>query len=172
MLPQARFPTAAGSAQPLGLKLLHRTLPWIAVASAGSANVAAMRYTDALDGVAIVDALGDEHGVSRRAGEQCLAQVAITRVVLPVPILLLPPFILDAARAAPGVGALMARSRPAALAVELAIIGTCLQCALPFAIALFPQTGSVSAAALEDEFKSRVDREGRPVATFFYNKGI
>lgn len=169
---QARFPTAAGAAQPLSLKLLHRTLPWIAVASAGTANVGAMRYTDALNGVTVYDALGDAHGVSQRAGVQCLTQVVITRVVLPVPILLIPPFALDAARALPGLGAAMARSRPAALAVELAVISACLQGALPFAIALFPQTGEVPAAALEAAFAGRVDRNGKPVTTFYYNKGI
>ena len=169
---QSRFPAVPGVRQPLSLTLLHRMLPWIAVASAGSANVIAMRYTDAIDGVTVVDALGDEHGVSRRAGLQCLSQVAITRVVLPIPILLLPPFILDAARALPGLGATMARSRPAAFFVELLVISSCLQCALPFAIAVFPQTGSVPSSSLEDNFAHRVDREGKPITTFFYNKGI
>lgn len=169
---QARFPTVPGVPQPLSLKLLHRSLPWIAVASAGSANVLAMRYSDAINGVTVFDSLGDEHGISQRAGIQCLTQVTITRVVLPVPVLLLPPFLLDAARALPVLGATMARSRPAALLVELSVIAACLQCALPFAIAVFPQTGSVQAAALEEGLQRKVDRNGNPITTYYYNKGI
>ena len=99
-------------------------------------------------------------------GRAALLQVALTRVVLPIPILLLPPFVLDAARAAPRLGALMARSAPARFAVELAVIAAFLQGALPLAVAVFPQRGEIEADALEPQFRNRGSK------VFFYNKGL
>jgi hypothetical protein len=39
---------AGGAPLPFGVRLLSRALPWLAVATAGSANVVAMRYKEAL----------------------------------------------------------------------------------------------------------------------------
>lgn len=112
------------------------------------------------------DESGRDAGKSVAAGRAALAQVALTRVVLPVPILLLPPFLLDALRAAPRIGPLMARSAPARVAVELAVIAAFLQGALPLAVALFPQQGDIAADALEPEFR------GRGTARYTFNKGL
>jgi sideroflexin-5 len=164
---------ASGAPPSFGLTLLTRGLPWVAVASAGSANALAMRYREGIDGITVYDGSGAPAGTSVAAGRACLAQVALTRVALPVPILLIPPFVLDAARGAPGLGPLMARSRPAALGVELVVIGAFLQCALPLAVALFPQRGSIAADDLEPQFRGRKDAAtGAEVTTYFYNKGL
>ena len=90
----------------------------------------------------------------------------MTRVVLPIPILLLPPFVLDAARASPRLGALMARSAPVRFAVELGVIAAFLQGALPLAVAVFPQRGEIAADALEPQFR------GRGTAVYSFNKGL
>ena len=162
-----------GASPSFGVKLLTRGLPWFAVASAGAANVLAMRYKEGVEGITVYDPSGAPAGTSVAAGRACLAQVALTRVVLPIPILLLPPFMLDAARAAPRLGALMARSPAARLGVELSVFAVFLQCALPFAVALFPQTGTIAAADLEPQFRGRVDpATGRPVLSYTFNKGV
>ena len=137
---QAKVGGAPGS-QSFGVKLLTRGMPWFAVASAGAANVLAMRYNEGVEGITVMTPSGEPVGVSIAAGRACLAQVVLTRVVLPIPILLLPPFALDAIRSAPGIGGLMARSPAARLGIELGVFAVFLQCALPFAVALFPQTG-------------------------------
>ena len=155
------------------LELLTRGLPWFAVASAGAANVLAMRYKEGVEGITVYDPSGAPAGTSVAAGKACLAQVALTRVVLPIPILLLPPFVLDAARAAPGLGGVMTRSPAARLGVELGVFAVFLQCALPFAVALFPQTGSIPASSLEPEFRGRVDAAtGRAIDAYTFNKGV
>lgn len=162
-----------GRPMPLGVKLLSRGLPWLAVASAGSANALAMRYREGIDGITVFDAEGNPAGTSVAAGRACLAQVALTRVALPIPILLLPPFILDAARASASLGPAMARSTAVRMGVELSLIGVTLQLGLPIAVALFPQRGSISASELEPEFRGRVDpATGKEIGTFYYNKGI
>jgi hypothetical protein len=139
-----------------------------------------MRYREGLDGIEVRDADGrvvcgedgEKLGLSPAAGRACLAQVALTRVVLPIPILLLPPFLMDAARASRSLGPLMARSLAARTGVELGIIAVFLQCALPLAVGIFPEVGTISAAALEPRFRGLKDLDGRPVETFTYNKGI
>lgn len=170
---QARVGGGGGGPQPLGLKLLSRGLPWVAVASAGAANALAMRYREGLDGITVFGPDGTPAGTSVAAGRACLAQVALTRVVLPIPILLVPPFLLDAARASRALGPAMARSAAVRTGVELGIIAVFLQGALPFAVALFPQRGAIAAGDLEPEFRGRADpATGKPVEVYYYNKGV
>ena len=163
-------PRAAGGG--LAFKLLSRGLPWFAVASAGTANVLAMRYKEGVEGITVYDAAGAPAGTSVAAGRACLAQVALTRAVLPMPILLVPPFILDALRASRAMGPLMARSAGTRVAVELTIFAAFLQAALPFAVALFPQTGTIAARDLEQEFRGRRGADGNIIESYTYNKGI
>jgi hypothetical protein len=146
----------AAAPQPLGLKLLTRGLPWLAVATAGVANVLAMRYKEGLEGITVYDEHGSAMGTSVAAGRACLTQVALTRAALPVPILLIPPFVLDGVRAYTPLGPLMARSLPARLGVELAVLSVFLQCALAPAVALFPPQGTLAASAMEPQFQGRV----------------
>jgi hypothetical protein len=46
------------------------------------------------------------------------------------------------------------------------VIGAFLQCALPFAVALFPQRGSIASGKLEPQFG------GRGIDTYYFNKGV
>ena len=49
----------------------------------------------------------------------------------------------------------------------------CLWGAIPAAVALFPQIGSIEAQALEPEFQALVRaNDGAPIEEFFYSKGI
>jgi hypothetical protein len=163
----------AAAPQPLGLKLLTRGLPWLAVATAGVANVLAMRYKEGLEGITVYDEHGSAMGTSVAAGRACLTQVALTRAALPVPILLIPPFVLDGVRAYTPLGPLMARSLPARLGVELAVLSVFLQCALAPAVALFPPQGTLAASAMEPQFQGRVSpTSGKPVQTYYYSKGV
>ena len=155
-----------------GFKLLSRGLPWMAVASAGTANALAMRYKEGVDGISVFDEHGNKIGTSVSAGRAGLVQVALTRAALPVPILLIPPFILDYIRTT-GLGPVMAKSVPVKLAVELSILAVFLQGALPLAVALFPQKGTIAASDLEKEFQNRLSpTTNLPITTYVYNKGL
>ncbi len=159
--------------QPLGLRLLSRGLPWLAVATAGVANVLAMRYKEGLEGITVYDQAGAPMGTSVAAGRACLTQVALTRAALPVPILLIPPFVLDAIRSHTPLGPLMARSLPARFTVEMTVLAAFLQCALAPAVALFPPQGSMAAAEMEPQFRGRTSPStGLPVTTYYYSKGV
>lgn len=47
-----------------------------------------------------------------------------------------------------------------------------LQFSMPLAMAVFPQRGSVSSSSLEAKFQNIVDKNGRRIDTFFFNKGL
>lgn len=48
----------------------------------------------------------------------------------------------------------------------------CLWGALPGAVALFPQNGSIAADDVEEQFRDLTDKNGKRIHTFTYNKGI
>jgi sideroflexin-5 len=154
--------------------IVSRLVPWVSVAAAGSFNAVAMRSKEASEGIQVMDHQGtiSEFGPSKRAGIIGLSQVVLTRVVLPIPIILLPPFVGDMVRAVGPVGKAIAASAGLGLAVDLAVITACLWVALPLAIALFPQTSTVPATALEPQFHDRVAADGSPITHYTFNKGL
>ncbi len=121
-------------------------------------------------------------GTSIVAGREALALVAATRVVLPLPVLLLPPYVMDAVKRLPGVTEATARSTVARIALEVGasrdacddagVVGACLALALPAAIALFPQVMEIDAQRLEPKFRNLTDDQGRPITKLWYNKGL
>ncbi|ETP22632.1 hypothetical protein F441_04132 [Phytophthora nicotianae CJ01A1] len=147
---------------------LGKMVPFVAVASAGAFNAVSMRFNEFQEGIDIMDEHGDVHGRSVAAGRQSLGQVALTRIALPMPILLLPPYLYEIMKKTN----IMPKAKYPKLAAELAVLTMCLWGAMPSAVALFPQMGTISADSVEEEFRSRVDRHGQPIRHFIYNKGI
>ncbi|CAI5703351.1 unnamed protein product [Peronospora effusa] len=147
---------------------LGTMVPFVAVASAGAFNAVSMRFNEFQEGIDIMDEHGDVHGRSVAAGRQSLGQVALTRIALPMPILLLPPYLFGVMKKTN----IMPNGKYPKLAAELVVLTLCLWGAMPSAVALFPQMGSISADNVEEEFQSRLDRHGQPIRHFLYNKGI
>lgn len=167
----ARLSQRAGIS-PMTKMAVNRVVPWFAVAAAGSFNALAMRYKEATDGIEVRDGDGTLRGVSRSAGVAVLSQIVATRVVLPIPVILLPPFLSDAVRSVGIVGRAIAASAAIGLAVDLAVITACLWLALPLAIAIFPQDASLPVASLEPEFRGLLDSKGEAVTHLTCNKGV
>ncbi|XP_058049846.1 sideroflexin-5 isoform X5 [Ahaetulla prasina] len=84
--------------------LIQRFVPFPAVASANICNVVLMRHTELEEGIDVLDEEGNVVGSSRIAARHALLETALTRVVLPMPILVLPPIIMS----------LLEKSRPPA----------------------------------------------------------
>ncbi|GAB0187896.1 sideroflexin-5 [Grus japonensis] len=75
--------------------LIQRFVPFPAVASANICNVVLMRHTELEEGIDVLDSNGNIVGSSRIAAKHALLETALTRVVLPMPILVLPPIIMS-----------------------------------------------------------------------------
>jgi len=133
-----------------------------------------MRYKEGLEGINVYDEHGTVYGKSPAAGKLGLGHVALTRMVLPIPILLLPPYLMDALKKHPGVAKAVQRSPlGVGFAMELSVIVACILFALPGAIALSPQEMTVEAQWLEPKFhKLTSPVTGQPVNTLIYNKGM
>ncbi|XP_045436855.1 sideroflexin-5 isoform X3 [Pipistrellus kuhlii] len=115
--------------------LVQRFVPFPAVASANICNVVLMRYGELEEGIDVMDGDGNLVGSSRIAARHALLETALTRVVLPMPILVLPPIVMSMLEKT---ALLQARPRlllPVQSLVCLAAFGL----ALPLAISLFPQ---------------------------------
>ncbi|MXQ90075.1 hypothetical protein E5288_WYG017339 [Bos mutus] len=119
--------------------LVQRFVPFPAVASANICNVVLMRYGELEEGIDVLDSDGNLVGSSKIAARHALLETALTRVVLPMPILVLPPIVMSMLEKT---ALLQARPRlllPVQSLVCLAAFGL----ALPLAISLFPQMSEI-----------------------------
>ncbi|KAJ6658579.1 hypothetical protein lerEdw1_019967 [Lerista edwardsae] len=142
---------------------IQRFVPFPAVASANICNVVLMRHAELEDGIHVLDGDGNIVGSSRIAARHALLETAFTRVVLPMPILVLPPIIMSLLEKT---ALLRCRPRmllPAQSLVCLAAFGL----ALPLAISLFPQMSEIETSRLEPEIARATSCQ-----TVTYNKGL
>uniref|UniRef100_A0A4X2JT94 Sideroflexin 5 n=1 Tax=Vombatus ursinus TaxID=29139 RepID=A0A4X2JT94_VOMUR len=115
--------------------LIQRFVPFPAVASANICNVVLMRHNELEEGIDVLDSDGNVVGSSRIAARHALIETALTRVVLPMPILVLPPIIMSVLEKT-----FLLQSRPRLLLpVQSFVCLAAFGLALPLAISLFPQ---------------------------------
>ena len=116
------------------LTLANAALNYLAAALAGPANLALIRYKELQEGVDIQSEQGDvTYGKSKEAGRQAIIQTAITRAVLPLPVLFLPALghsLLSLIRLWP-------KNRLLSKFMELGLVAGSLTVALPMSVALF-----------------------------------
>ncbi|KAM6441168.1 sideroflexin-5 isoform 6-T6 [Liasis olivaceus] len=143
--------------------LIQRFVPFPAVASANICNVVLMRHTELEEGIDVLDGEGNVVGSSRIAARHALLETALTRVVLPMPILVLPPIIMSLLEKTA-----FLRSRPRMLLpVQSLVCLAAFGLALPLAISLFPQMSEIETVRLEPEIA-----QATTSLTVIYNKGL
>uniref|UniRef100_A0A4W2HH70 Sideroflexin 5 n=1 Tax=Bos indicus x Bos taurus TaxID=30522 RepID=A0A4W2HH70_BOBOX len=157
------------SAQKIKQAILHPDtnekifMPFRMSASANICNVVLMRYGELEEGIDVLDGDGNLVGSSKIAARHALLETALTRVVLPMPILVLPPIVMSMLEKT---ALLQARPRlllPVQSLVCLAAFGL----ALPLAISLFPQMSEIETSQLEPEIAQATSSR-----TVVYNKGL
>ncbi|XP_060938489.1 sideroflexin-5a isoform X1 [Limanda limanda] len=153
----------ANGFSPTSRLLVQRFIPFPAVASANVCNVLLMRHSELSEGISVLDDHGNLVGTSRVAARHALMETALTRVVLPMPILLLPPLIMSMLEKLP----VLQRQRRLVLPVHSLVCLAAFGLALPLAISLFPQMSQISVNRLEPEIAMATD--GLMVT---YNKGL
>lgn len=146
------------------LAKLGLAVPYLAVISAGSCNVAFTRMDEWCGrGVCVFSPDGQELGMSLSAGKQAVFSTIITRsVCLPIPVLLVPPVIMS----------MLPLTGAVATVTEIAVICGCLSIGLPCALAILPQDMELDVASLEPEFQGLKDKEGKPITKAIVNKGL
>nr|XP_056711391.1 sideroflexin-5 isoform X2 [Euleptes europaea] len=143
--------------------LIQRFVPFPAVASANICNVVLMRHAELEEGINVLDSNGNVVGSSRIAAKHALLETALTRVVLPMPILVLPPIIVSLLEKTA-----FLRSCPRmVLPVQSLVCLAAFSLALPLAISLFPQMSEIETRRLEPEIARATASE-----TVVYNKGL
>ncbi|XP_060102087.1 sideroflexin-5 isoform X3 [Heteronotia binoei] len=143
--------------------LIQRFVPFPAVGSANICNVVLMRHSELEEGINVLDSNGNVVGSSRIAAKHALLETALTRVVLPMPILVLPPVIVSLLEKTA-----FLRSRPRLiLPVQSLVCLAAFGLALPLAISLFPQMSEIETWRLEPEIARATASK-----TVVYNKGL
>ncbi|XP_056408647.1 sideroflexin-5 [Hyla sarda] len=142
---------------------IKRFVPFPAVASANICNVVLMRHSELEEGIDVLDGGGKIVGSSRTAAKHALLETALTRVVLPMPILVLPPIIMSGLEKTS-----LLRTYPRLiLPVHSLVCLTAFGLALPLAISLFPQMSEIETSKLEPEIAMNTASR-----TVVYNKGL
>lgn len=165
----ASVSVAVGLSRIVKNPLLARFVPFAAVGSAGVLNVFLMRRKELTEGIGVYDKQGQLLGKSQTAGWLAVSQVAISRVATSFPCLTLPPLIMSRLE-----NTRLFRGSPTmSFVANLTLITGAMMTALPAAVALFPQYGTVSVDKLEDRFHNLIDKStGKRIEEVTYNKGI
>ncbi|KAF7710585.1 sideroflexin-5a isoform X2 [Silurus meridionalis] len=143
--------------------LVQRFIPFPAVASANVCNVLLMRHSELSEGISVLDEHGNVVATSKLAARRAVLETAVTRVVLPMPILVLPPMLMAMLERFP-----LLQTHPRLVLPIHSLVCLCsFGLALPLAISLFPQNSQIHVSKLEPEISAAT---GCKFLT--YNKGL
>jgi tricarboxylate carrier len=154
---------------PATQRLLKRFVPYPAVATANVMNILFMRRSELDKGIMVRSSDGTELGLSKVAARKALFDTAVTRVVLPLPVLVLPSTIMALLEQKTR---LFQRFPRALLPIQTVVCTFSFGLALPLAISLFPQQGKLETLQLEPQFQQLRDSKGNPIDFVVYNKGL
>lgn len=152
-----------GSWSPRTKMVAQRFIPFPAVATASTLNAILMRNHELREGIVVVDEMGEEVGTSVVAARRAVKETAITRAILPAPLLLIPPVIMAGLEKT----VILKRWPRLHLPVQVAVCTLCFGLALPVCIALFPQESQIAVSELEPEIRTKTTR-----TILYYNKGL
>lgn len=165
---------AAGSGRLMkavpALQVMGPFVPYLAVISAGTANVSFTRMEEWYGkGVAIADEEGNELGMSRAAGQQGVLQTVLSRsCFLPIAPMVMPIVGMKII----GSVAPLLTAGAAGVVVEILLITGCISGMLPVALALLPQRMEIPVSKIEPEFQNLKDSKGQAITKVFANKGL
>ncbi|KAL6070336.1 Sideroflexin-5 [Balamuthia mandrillaris] len=152
--------------------LIQRFVPFPAVASANVANVVLMRRQELEAGIHVKDKDGNVLGTSQAAAKKAIFETALTRIALPFPLLVFPPMIMARLEKT----SLLRKFPRLHLPVQASVCIAAFGIALPIAISLFPQDGSMPLSELEAPLAERILREKKGAvesdSVVYYNKGL
>jgi len=142
-------------------------VPYLAVISAGSANVSFTRMEEWNGkGVSIVDADANDLGLSLKAGQLGVLQTVLSRsCFLPIAPMVMPVLAMK-------ILAPVLTAKPVAMMAELVLITVCISGMLPVALSILPQKMEIPVSGLEPQYQNLKDKNGNPITSVFANKGL
>uniref|UniRef100_A0A7N6BAM5 Sidoreflexin n=1 Tax=Anabas testudineus TaxID=64144 RepID=A0A7N6BAM5_ANATE len=153
----------ANKLSPATRMIIQRFVPFPAVASANICNVALMRHNELSEGIDVLDNNGNVVGSSKIAARHAIMETAFTRVVLPMPIFVLPPIIMSYLERF----RFLQSHRRLLLPIHSLVCLVTFGLSLPVAISLFPQMSQIEVSCLEPEIAMATDCKA-----VTYNKGL
>lgn len=153
----------ANNLSPAMKLIVQKFVPFPAVATASTCNVILMRNNELYEGIEIFDKSEQTVGTSKVAAKKALKEMAVTRMILPAPILLIPPVVMTFMERTK----FLRRNPRMHLPINAVVTTLSFAFALPLAIALFPQVSSIKRESLEPELQNLT-----PDELLFYNKGL
>ncbi|CAL8356009.1 unnamed protein product [Merluccius merluccius] len=153
----------ANKLKPATRMIIQRLVPFPAVACANICNVGLMRHSELAEGIDVLDSDGNVVGSSRIAAKNAIMETAFTRVVLPMPIFVLPPILMSYLER---LRFLQCHPR-LLLPIHSLVCLVTFSLSLPLAISLFPQMSQIEVSHLEPEIAMATDCK-----VLTYNKGL
>lgn len=96
-----------------------------------------------------------------------VAQTIMSRIVLVIPAMVLPPLIMDSLEKN-----LFKQLPWTKTPMNLGIIGLFIGIGIPLGFGVFPQTGTLRVSDLETKFHNMTNEKGEKIETVYYNKGL
>mmetsp|Transcript_81791 Transcript_81791/g.227745 ORF Transcript_81791/g.227745 Transcript_81791/m.227745 type:complete len:386 (-) Transcript_81791:195-1352(-) len=149
------------------LQVMGPFVPYLAVISAGSANVSFTRMEEWRgSGIPIADKDGNALGMSAKAGQIGVLQTVLSRsCFLPIAPMVLPVLAMKALQPFLAAGAV-------SVVAECVLITGAIAGMLPVALAILPQEMEISTSSLEAEFQNLRDAKGDLITVVYANKGL
>ncbi|ESS30629.1 tricarboxylate carrier protein [Toxoplasma gondii GAB2-2007-GAL-DOM2] len=160
---------ARSKSQGVARKLLQAVVPYTAVATANFGNTALIRGQEIQKGIPVYDADKTQVGISKKAATQAVINTGISRVVLPIPALLLPYPVMSVFNALLPITRTNAFIR---VGMELSVIFGCLFVGLPLAVGMFPEYGEMDVDDLEPELQKELRRSDEAIQKVYFNRGV
>jgi len=131
--------------------------------TASSLNVVLMRLNELDEGIEVVDSDGNTIGTSKIAAKQALKDTAITRALLPIPLLTIPNMFMTVLERT----SLLKNNPRLYMPFNLLICTVAFMFALPATIAIFPQMSQIDTSQLEPSIVEKTNHK-----FVYYNKGL
>lgn len=168
--------TSAATATGLGLNklvknlppLVGRYVPFAAVAAANCINIPCMRSRELTNGIPVFDEHGNNIGDSRHAAKSAISQVVVSRIVMAMPGMLLPPIVMNHLDK----GKFLKKYPWMNAPLQVGMIGVLLIFATPLCCAIFPQKSSMGVSHLEPHLQEKLALLPNRPERVYFNKGL
>ncbi|KAL8187437.1 UNVERIFIED_CONTAM: Sideroflexin-1 [Gekko kuhli] len=148
--------------------IVGRYVPFAAVAAANCINIPLMRQRELKFGIPILDENGNRLGESKKAAQQAIMQVVVSRIGMAAPAMAIPPVIMNALEKR----AFLKRYPWLNAPLQVGLVGLCLVFATPLCCALFPQKSSMKVSHLEPELQAQIREKNSSIEVIYFNKGL